>query len=126
MAHQVLDEQLLELFIAVDVLEHVAAVEGQQADGLVAAVAARGQVDALAQAHQVAFLQVEERTIVDHGVQQAVLDQEQLVGRQQRCQVLGLLQAQGRAGWLHALEQLPGDTLQAVDQLVGVGRLLPE
>ncbi|MNF49296.1 hypothetical protein D3C84_305660 [compost metagenome] len=107
-------------------LEHFGAVEGQQADGLVAAVAARGQVDSLAQAHQVSFLQVEERTLVDHSVQQAIFDQEQLVGRQHRRQVLGLLQAQGRAGWLQALEQLPGDTLQSVDELVGVGRLLPE
>ncbi|MNR42593.1 hypothetical protein D3C85_1611260 [compost metagenome] len=107
-------------------LEHLAAVEGQQADGLVAAIAAGGQVDALAQTHQVALLQVEERALVDHGMQQAVLDKEQLVGRQHRRQVFGLLQAQGRAGWLHTLEQLPGDTLQSVDQLVGVGRLLPE
>ncbi|MNG37763.1 hypothetical protein D3C84_1252130 [compost metagenome] len=63
--------------------EHFVAAEWHQADGFVTAVAAGRQVDALTQADQVALLQVEKGAFIDDGVDQAVLDQEQLVGRQQ-------------------------------------------
>ena len=116
----------LALLVGVDVAEHVAARVGHQAQRLVAGVAARRQVDALAQAYQVALLQVEQRAFVDQRVEQAVLDQEQLLVRQLGRQVVGTFQADGLRAGGEAGKQLGGNPLQAADQLVGIGRLFTE
>ena len=91
MPDQILDEQLLARFAGIDVLEHVAACVGDQCQRLVAGIAAARQVDALAQPDQIAFLQVEQRTLVDQCVQQAVIDDEQLVAGQVARQVFACL-----------------------------------
>src|SRR3990167_5243398 len=126
MADQVLDKQFLTLLAGIDVLEHIAARIGNQVQLLFAAVAAAGHVQALAQADQVAFLQVEQRALIDCGMQQAVFDDEQLVARQYGRQIFDPFQLQGRANGVEPFEQLAGDALQSVDQLIGVSRLLPE
>ncbi|MNG09767.1 hypothetical protein D3C84_932020 [compost metagenome] len=59
-------------------------------------------------------------------MQQAILDDVQLVAGQYFRQVIDLFQAQGRTVGLQTVEQLRRNALQALDQLVGVGRLLPE
>ncbi|MDT4845220.1 hypothetical protein FQZ97_792030 [compost metagenome] len=80
----------------------------------------------MAQADQVAFLQIEQRAFIDQRMQQTILDDEQLVARQHLRQILDPLHSQRRSGRCQPLQQLGGDALQSVDQLVGVRRLLPE
>ncbi|MCY1501329.1 hypothetical protein D9M68_353960 [compost metagenome] len=125
-ADQVLDEQFLALFAGIDVLEHLAALVGHQAQRFLAGVAAARQLETLAQADQVALLQVEQRAFVDQRMEQAVLDQKQLVAGQQLRQVVAALHAQRGAGGRQPFQQLAGDALKTIDQLIGVGRLLPE
>jgi len=76
MADQILNELFLALLAGIDVLERFAARVGNQADGFFAAVTAGGEVDALAQADQIALLQIEQRALIDQRMQQAVLDDE--------------------------------------------------
>ena len=76
---QVLSEQLLAVLVGMDVLEHGVARVGHQADGLVAAIAALGQIARLAQADQIAFLEVEQWFAIDQRMQQPGLDNQQLL-----------------------------------------------
>ena len=90
-----------------------------------AALAALG-TSALAQANQITFLQIEQRPAVDDRMQQTIFDHKKLIARQQRSQVVDPLEGDCGAYGFQAFEKLGGDALQSVDQLVGVGRLLPE
>ncbi|MNE58038.1 hypothetical protein D3C80_1530440 [compost metagenome] len=125
-AQQVVQELLLALFAGVQVTEHFAARVGNQAQRFVAAVAAGRQVDALAQADEVALLQIEQRPFIDQCMQQAVLDQEKLVVGQFCAQVFGALEADGLGAGRQAGQELARDALQVIDQLVGISRLFTE
>ncbi len=125
-ADQVVQELLLALLVAVDMAEHFAARIGNQAQRFFADVTARWQLDTLAQADQVAFLQVEQRALIHQRMDQAILDEEQMLAGQLAFQVVGSLQADGFASGFQAGEQLRRNALQAIDQSIGVGRLFTE
>ena len=57
---------------------------------------------------------------------QAILDEEQMLAGQLAFQVVGAFQADGFAGGLQAGEQLRWDALQAIDQSISVSRLFTE
>ena len=80
----------------------------------------------MAQANQVTFLQVEQRSAIHHSMQQAIFNDEQLVAREYLGEIIGSLKVQWRTCRCKAIKQLGGDALKSVNQLIGVGRLLPE
>ncbi|MNN42015.1 hypothetical protein D3C81_1561670 [compost metagenome] len=118
-----MQELLLTLLIAIQVAEHLAARIGDETQRFVAAVTAGRQVDTLAQADEVAFLEVEQRPFVHQSVQQAIFDQEELIARQFGAQVFGAFQADGLGARLQSREELARNALQVIDQLVRVSRL---
>jgi len=59
-------------------------------------------------------------------MQQPGLDNEQLLCRQLRAQVVGVFEFKVGGRWLQTFQQLGGNGLQASDQAIGVRRLLPE
>ncbi|GAB6388011.1 hypothetical protein STUTZSP0542_15500 [Stutzerimonas marianensis] len=77
-------------------------------------------------AEQIALLKVEEGTVIDKRMQQAALDDEQLLLRQLATQIIRSLDFDGGTRRGETFEKLGGDSLQAVDEAVGVGRLFPE
>ncbi len=109
-----------------DVLEQRIARIGQQADRFFVGMPAGGELESASKAEEVAFLQVEQRAFVDQRMQQAAFHQEYLVGGQLAFQVVATFQFQGGAAGCQAFEQAVRDSLQAIDQLVGISRLLAE
>jgi len=95
-------------------------VIGDEHQRLFTEVGAGRCVQALTQADQVAFLDVEQRFAINLGVQQAAFEQIQASRADVVVEIVHCVELNGVVTGLKILEQLLRDALKGVDQLLGV------